>query len=282
MRRNCHLRILSSLVLAILWALVAHEPLRAHGEVHELIKLTSEKIAANPQDARLRVERSLMFGQDGDFQSALTDLDEAARLEPLNEMVLALRGNILFQMGKPKEAKILQESFLHKHPEHRQVRFDYCKTLQQLGETGKVLAELDLLIGSTDSPTPDAIGMRLEITEAISPNGPELALNWLNALLQKHPLPVFEQTALRLEMMLGKNEEALLRLDQLISISPRPEMLHARKAELLAKMQNQPAAQREWQEALRSISLLPESIRASKSVAALEKRAVDFLKLSPP
>jgi predicted Zn-dependent protease len=264
-------------MLVALAAIACSKVCHAHGDVHESITEISKLIASKPGDSSLLLQRVSLYSQHGEFAEALKDLDAVEKLDAANDMVTAWRANLYFKQGRPNDAKPLQESFLKKHPANLQVKFDFCQTLRQLGEMDAALGELDALISSSEIPSPDAVAMRLELCEASGENGAAKSLEWLNAFLAKHPLPVFNEAALQLEMKLQRNDEALARLDKMITASARPETIHARKAELLSTMKNIPAARLEWQAALNSIGALPEAIRMTRSVVAMQKRATDFL-----
>jgi predicted Zn-dependent protease len=180
-------------------------------------------------------------------------------------------------MGKPAEAKELQQAFLQKYPKQDQVRFEYCRTLADLGEQDAALRELDALISAAEHPSPDVIAMRLEITESIKETGPELALSWLNRFLEKHPLPVFQEAALRLEIKLGKTSDALRRLDFLVASAARPEALLLKKAEVLHASGQSMRARTAAVQAQQAISRLPDGTRNSRATISLLEKLRVFL-----
>lgn len=256
----------------VLVQLCCQLPSSGHGDAHEALNRLTEAMVASPQDAALPFERARLYELHGDFALALADLDRVAKLNPGDQRAVALRARILRLMGKPKEAKALQQAFLESHPQQYQVRFEYCRTLVDLGETEVATKELDALISTAEHPSPDVVAMRLEITEAIQENGPALALAWLNEFLAKHSLPVFQDAALRLEIHLGKTADALRRLDELVSTAPRPEALLLRKAELLQSTGQTNAAAAAARQAQQAISRLPDAVRNSRaSQKLLEK-----------
>ncbi len=249
----------------------------AHGDVHESIAAVSKEIEAKPDKAGLYFERASLYAQFDHFAEALDDLAKVNAIEPENDLPKALCGNILRRSGKPAEARVEQEAFLKKHPQHAQVRFDYAQTLADLKEPAAALRELDVLIAAAEHPAPDAVAMRLRLTEA---TGAAAALTWLNDFLTKHPLPVFQEEALRLEIKLGRNAAALQRMDAMIAKAPRPESLCLRKAELLAATGDKQGAQAAARAAQAAIARLPAHIRSTKASTDLETKATKFL--SPP
>ena len=252
-----------------------------HGDAHEGLKKLTESMAASPQDASLVFDRAALYEQHGDFALALADLDQVVKLSPLDQRSIALRARILRLMGKPAEAKVLQQAFLQKYPKQDQVRFEYCRTLADLGEQEEAVRELDGLISSAEHPSPDVVAMRLEITESIKETGPEQALTWLNHFLEKHPLPIFQEAALRLEIKLGKTSDALRRLDFLVASTPRPEAFLLKKAEILHASGQAASARTAAVQAQQAISRLPDATRNSRaSISLLDKLRV-FLPTNP-
>jgi len=280
MWRNCHQPARYSALAAVLLCLAPGE-VQGHGEVHEIIALITREIEAKPKMASLRFERASLYAQNDHFAEALEDLAQVNALEPGNDLPMALRGNIFRRMGKPAEARAEQEAFLKKHPAHAQVRFDYCQTLAELKETEAALRELDALITAAEHPAPDAVAMRLRLTEARGADGPAAALVWLDAFLTKHPLPVFEEEALRLEMKLNRPGGAVKRMDAMIAKAPRPESLFLRKAELLAGAGDKAGAATAARAALDAIGRLPAHVRSTRATTGLEARAQQILSRPP-
>lgn len=254
-----------------------------HGDAHEALKRINEAITISPQEASLVFDRAALYEQHGDFELALADLDRVVKLSPSDERCMALRARILRHAGHPAEAKVLQKAFLEKFPKQAQVRFEYSRTLADLGEQQEAIRELDVLIADAEHPSPDVVAMRLELTESSKESGPSLALAWLNSFLEKHPLPVFQEAALRLEIKLGKSAEALRRLDFLVASAPRPETFLLRKAELLQSSGQIALASAAAKRAEQAISRLPDAARNSRAIQSLLQKVRIFLPtVSPP
>jgi tetratricopeptide (TPR) repeat protein len=276
MWRKCNL-IGRRCVLAAAFAGLALVTAHGHGDVHEAIVMISKEIEAKPADAGLLCERALLYSQAEHYAEALADLAKADQLDPANDTPMAMRGRIFRSTGRLAEARAAQETFLKKHPAHVQVKFDYCRTLVDLKDTVAALRELDSLISTAKAPPPDAVALRLQLTEAKGPEGRVEALDWIKAFLSKHPLPVFEEHALGLEIELGRTADAVQRLDRLIATAPRPESWCLRKAELLSVSGDRAGAQSAARAAEEAIAKLPSHIRGSNACMALEQRVQKFL-----
>ena len=249
----------------------------AHGDVHESIMRMSQEIENQPDLPALRMERAGLFSQHGEFEKALKDLAKVSALEPGNDFARALRGEIFRRTGKLAEAREEQEAFLKKHPQHAQVRWEYCRTLADTGDAAPALRELDALIGAAEHPSPDAVALRLKLTEAI---GKEEALRWLNGFLEKHPLPVFQEHALRLESAVGRTVEAVKRLDLMISSAARKETLFLRKAAILHDVGDKAGAAAAALSAQECMVKLPTHLRGTPATTALMQQVEKILSSS--
>ena len=249
---------------------------RGHGDVHESIVRLTQEIEAQPERAALRMERAGLYSQHEEFEKALADLSQVQVLEPGNDFSVALRGEVLRRMGRLAEARAEQEAFLKKHPQHAQVRWDYCRTLADAKDTAAALRELDALIAAAQPPSPEAVALRLALTEA---DGKENALKWLNGFLEKHPLPVFQEHALRLELALGHTAEAMKRLDAMIAAAPRRETLLLRKAALCQQSGDKAGAAAAALSAQEALARLPAHLRGTPATTALLRQVQQILSL---
>jgi len=268
---------LALLLPALLWG-GAVPAVQGHGDVHQAIVMLTEELGAQPENTRLLFERATLYAHYDHWTEALADLDKIAAVEPGHATQPALRASVLRRSGKPAEARVLQEAFLQKYPRHARVRGDYAQTLADLQDTAGALRELDALIGAAEHPPPDAVAFRLRLAEAADPAA---ALAWLDRFLTRHPLPVFQEEALRLELQLGRAEAALARLDRMTAAAPRPEFLLLRKAELLQAAGDKQAAARAARAAQEAIAKLPAHVRSTKACAELKTKAARFLTTTP-
>ncbi len=267
-------------LLAAVLLFVVSPPARGHGDLHESIGRISKEIETHPGEPALLLARASLYSQHGDHEKALADLAILQALEPANELAGAVRGQVFHRMGRLQDARAEQEAFLAKHPQHRQVQWDYCRTLADAKDTPAALRALDDLLASAEHPSPDAAALRLSVTEASGLDGPAQALAWLDGFLTKHPLPVFQEHALRLEIALGHRRNALERLDTMIAAAPRKETLLLRKATLCRQAGDEAAALAAAKQAAEALSRLSAHARATPASSALAEQVRLFL--SPP
>lgn len=93
-----------------------------------------------PSFARDYLFRSLAYYQKGQFQQALTDINESVRLDPGDGNALHHRANVLFALGRMEEARVAYEQTLKQIPEEGSAWNNLGATLDQLGRTDDALA----------------------------------------------------------------------------------------------------------------------------------------------
>jgi predicted Zn-dependent protease len=253
-----------------------------HGDVHEGIVRLTQEIEGRPEAAGLRLERAGLYMHHGEYENALGDLAQVEAVEPGNDFPQALRGEVLRRMGRLVEARAAQEAFLKKYPQQAQVRWEYCRTLADAKDTASAQRELDALIAAAEHPSPDAVALRLSVTESAGPDGKAAALRWLNGFLEKHPLPVFHEHALRLETAMGRTADAMARLERMIAAAPRQEVLLLRKAALCRAAGDEAGAVTAARAAQEAMARLPEHVRNTPATAALMAQVPQYLSSKSP
>lgn len=273
MLRDMYRRFVKGLATAVgaIWLATASLA-SGHGDEHAAIVDLTQRIAEMPGEARWPFERAGLYSRHGDFALALSDLAKAEALDKEMDAVKALRAQVLFKTGKPQEARILQAAYLQKHPQDEQVRIDLSEALAAVGEVDAALREMDAVLEAAENPSPDVVARRIELTEQQAEDGPSRALEWLVNHMKSHPLPVFEETALRLEIQLGKIPEALHRMDRLIAAAARPAVWRVRKAELLVARGRTSEARECALGALEALDRLPEPLRSTEASGLLRMR----------
>jgi predicted Zn-dependent protease len=272
----CIPRILRCCILAA-GVIISARAVNAHGDGHAVIAAVTERLQAQPGNTVLLLERSALLAQHGDFAPALLDLQEVRRLEPGNDRELVLRGSVLRRAGQLQEAREALEAFQQKYPRNHQSGYELAQVLAALGDTPAALPLLDGLIAAAEHPAPDAVALRLRQTVNDGAEGPARALTWLDGFLERHPLPVFHEEALKLEIQLGRTAGALRRLDSMIAKAPRPESLYLRKAALLASAGDSAGAQAAARSALEALAKLPPHLASHPSCTAMKQQAMSIL-----
>jgi len=250
--------------------LAAASPLLAHGDVHDQIDALTKRIAAEPENAELRLRRGELRRVHGDTELALADYREAARLDPSLEAVGLCVARAFLEGGRPAEAAPPLERALARRPDDAEALLLRARVHAALGETARAAALFPRALAAAKSPTPD---LYAETARALAADGRrEDALAALESGLSRlgHPVSL-EEAALEMELALGRTDAALARLGRLASASKRPERWLARRAEVLERAGRPVEAREAFTSAVHAIETLPPRLRASRATAALEE-----------
>ena len=256
--------------------LLSPERLPAHGDLHERIARLSDRIALNPADATLHVQRASLRVQHEEWSAALDDCRTAARLGSAAPSLPLLEARCLAALHRPEEAAALYRRVLEAHPESAEARSGLAALLSQQGRTQDAARLLDNGLSHATDPQ-----QWLDAAQAWQAAGdPVRALNTITrGITALGPLVSLEEPALDLEITLGRTEDALARLTRLETKSPRRELWLVRRAEVLFHAQRFPEAETARRNALAAIEQLPPRLRHTRAMQALVPR---LNRLAPP
>jgi predicted Zn-dependent protease len=216
-----------------LWIFLTNQA-SAHPESGALLTYLSAQITKEPSNAGLYAQRARVYVHMRRPDLAWVDQSRAVRLDPgLAELPL-LAAEILFAMGQPSAALAEIEQFLRERPEDLAALRLAAETLSSLGRHQEAASVLQRLISLLSRPTPDLV---LELARELERAGqPVEALKALDPWLARYPrsTALFEN-AIRIELALGRREQAIVRLERLAKLSPRAEEWLRRRADLLAE-----------------------------------------------
>jgi tetratricopeptide (TPR) repeat protein len=143
--------------------------------------------------------RKLALQADCEYREANVEqanalLARALQLDPKNFDALLLQGTIASEQGRPDDAKKSLDAAVASDPADFTARFRFAQVLQQLGETEKADAQMELKNRYTDlrrrfaelhqeaSTKPDDASIRRELAETAKLlHKPELAKMWMRA-----------------------------------------------------------------------------------------------------
>ncbi|MEN9675760.1 MAG: hypothetical protein RIS76_1656 [Verrucomicrobiota bacterium] len=250
----------------------------AHGPQHEQILEIDAQIARQPDNAELLLRRADLYRLDDDEDRALADLDAAEKLRPSLEGIGWVRARVFLNRAQPAAALPHLNRWLEIHPRHGSALTARALAREQTGDPAGAVEDYSRAIGATQTPTPDLFLARARAQRRVGPEFFREALRGLDeGITQTGSLVVLQMEAMNLEMALGRTEEALSRLDNLLRNAARKESWYARRAEFLEQAQRQPEAREAWQQTLKACLVLPSRLRQARSTQALETRAREHL-----
>jgi tetratricopeptide (TPR) repeat protein len=249
----------------------------AHGKAHDQIARASARIAADPKNAALYLERGELHRLHREFDEASRDYERAAALDPRLEALDLARGLLLAGSGKPFEALAPLRRYLALRPGDLRARIATGRAYAAIGEHEAATAELAAALDASPAVDPDLL---LELTASLTAAGrSEEALRRLDLAMQTLGLlPTLQTAAVDLEVAQGRIDAALRRIDRAAAAAPRKESWLARRGDLLVAAGRSAEAREAYQAALASIETVPAARRRTRGMAALEAHILGALR----
>lgn len=244
----------------------------AHGAYHEEIQRTDEQIAENPRDGSLWFRRGYLNVLHGEWQTALSDLERADRVEPNKYATDWLRGQALASGNKLDAAKVVLDDFITKYPLHGGALADRARVLIKLGQLEAALADYRDALKKTANPEPDLVQ---EVANAlVSANLHEEAADLIdNHLKRLGHSPGLITLALDLEIKLGRYDAALSRVDAMQKTAPRAEPWMAKRASVLVQAGRIEESKQAWKSLFDHIQALPNLERGAHSMQIIAEQS---------
>lgn len=270
------------LLLVLAW-LPGPLPLAAHPGLDEQIARLSQQITASPLDTRLYLERARLHRRHHDAQAARADLDQAARLDPVESLVELERGLLRAAERDFETALVSLNHFLATRPGHVRAILARAQVLAQLGKGLEAAEDFTTVIDTASDPRPENY---LERARALASTGfqfiPEAIRGLDEGLARLGPLVTLEEKAIELELQRSHYDDALNRLDRLCEPLPRKETCLVRRGGILEAAERLDEARHDFTRAIDSITKLPLRHRATGAMQELQARAEQALeRLSP-
>ena len=265
------MRCLYSLMLAV-W-LAAPWSGRAHGDLHDQMASVTGQIQQEPANAVLYLKRGELHRAHGDWDDALADYDQAARLVRDGTDLDFFRGRLLLEAHRAKSARACLDRFLARQPDHAEALIVRARVLFQLGEGLAAAADFNRALGRLAEPKPDYYLERAQALISAGDARLEEAVRGLDEGMKRlGPLIALQLRAIDLEVARKNFAGALLRLDTVLEQSPRRETWLARRGEILLQAGRGQEAREAFDRALKTIESLPVNSRKTRAMLALENR----------
>jgi tetratricopeptide (TPR) repeat protein len=265
------------LLLLPSFALVSPVSAEAHGAVHEQIDALTQQINQAPKNAGLYVMRGELYTEHGDLDAALSDYHRAGQLNPGLSIVDLARGKTLFQAGRFPSAKEALDRYLVLQPHHTDALVFRARVLAQLGQRDASVTDYTRAIeylARLGHPNPDYYFERARLVAAGGHSHVRDAIRGLDdGLVALGPLATLQLYAIELELIIGRTESALARLDSVAAQqSHRPEAWLSRRGEILEHGGRAEDARAAYERALAAIEALSPRYRKTRATLELEAR----------
>jgi len=253
-------------------------PAVSHPEIELSIQEVTRRIAADPSNASLYLQRGDFYRIHQEWSAAVADFDRARQLDPSLRLLDFSVGKMRFETGQPEAALAHLNRFLAKEHDdaegltlrgHILVRLD--DPLAAAADYGRAI---DLRVGEGAKPPPDLFIWRARALMAAGGKHCTQALRGLEEGLDLLARPItLELEALDVELVLKRFDDALSRADRLASASARPEPWLVRRGGILERSGRLAESRQSYLAALEAITALPASRRNTDTLVKLEREA---------
>lgn len=258
------IRTLAAIALLVL----AGSPSFGHEGTDAQIAEVSRRIAGEPENARLYLQRGELYRIHGDRAHALEDYSSAEKLDRDLSAVDLGRARIYFEDQRYWEAKRFLDRLVRNEPENAEGAILRARSLAKLGSIAAAVREWERAHRLTQNPTPE---FYLEWSRVVGDDGRAIAV--LDAgIARLGPVVTLELAAVDLELRRQNHDAALQRIALLAKQSPRKESWLARRGEILLAASRKAEACRAFDEAMRSLEALPDSRRQTRAMSYLQQR----------
>ena len=252
---------------------------KAHGDIHEQIDTVSTQIAADPTDFRLYMKRGNLYRQHQDWDQALASYESARAYHATWTDIDFLRAETMRSAGLNHAALVVYDTFLDTHPNHEQALLARAQTLANLGRNAEAASAYGNALRRMPNPSPDCFIEQANVNHRLGDHSITQALDGLDFGMQKIGIVApLQQAAIGFELQLSNYDAALERLETLLLLPGRKEMMLAQKGDILALAGRAKDARIVYTRALELIDSLPDARRLAPMSDQLKMRIQDRLK----
>ncbi len=239
----------------------------AHPDFDVVGREVDRLVAADPANAKLRIDQAQVRKRAGDWDGALVALAQAQVLGADPDAVDAARASVYLAAGFPRMAAFQCDTVLARRPDAFDVLFERGRSQLALGELDNADRDFARAIAGMTTVHPEHVMIRADALRARARRAE--ALQALDAgITRLGPLPSLELTAIDIELELQRYDSALARLDLLLRQTPTNAAWMARRAEILKQADRPEEARTEFAHALRQLETNPPK-RQSPATRAL-------------
>lgn len=263
--------------LFVVLLLVSHpSAVRAHPSSAERIAFLDREVEARPEDPRPYLERGAEYSHDGQYELALADLRKA---EELGDPIVAAYelGLLHHRMGRLAVARTYLDAFLARSPNDALALEERARLLGELGQVDAAVADYERLFAVSRHPNPGSYVAAARLLAAQGEGGIAPALAMLDRGMERlGVVPQLQQPALELELLRGREAQALDRLRSLEPALGESPDWKVEMAELLLRTERAGEARAFLASASAQLATLrqtPARRALATRVAALEREA---------
>ena len=250
-------------------------PAPAHPEIDVQIADLTVRIASQPGDPMLYVRRGELHRVHRRWSAAEADFRQARKVDPELGVVDFHLGRMLLEAGEYQRALETLNRFLAASPRHVEALVSRARVRSRMGEPAAAAVDFTAALAALGDTGRVKPTYYVERSRALQAAGRlEQAVQGLDEGLARLGDPVtLELYAIELELLRGRHDAALTRLERIAARSARAEAWLVRRGEILEQTGRTDEAREAYTEALEAIAALPVSRRWNRAVQQLEQAA---------
>lgn len=281
--RECRIGFAAVLVLV----LAGGAPCFGHVGVDERIESLGDRIAHDPKNAELYLDRAELHRSHQHWDEALADYRKAQELltgssdDAEYQKVPFYMGRLWQERGRPQKALPLLNAFLAKFPEHGGALESRAKAYYDAGMPLSAARDMDTLIKLKKKSIPQYYLDKTKYLLGAGPGYHDWAMAAIDdGIARSGPLVTLIHFAVVTERKHGRYDQALAYIEQLPdSLRNLPEWL-VRRADILYDA-GRPEAAEAYRATLDAIKRLPPRVQNRKAIRQLKTRLTSRLAHPP-
>ncbi len=247
-------------------------PALAHPGASSAIDHYSHEIEENPRDQAHYIRRGIAYSNDGQYDKALADFEQAKTLgKPI--VVSFDLGVLHYRRGEFATASDYFDEYLEAFPDHAACLEYRARLKRDMGDTKGAVADFKRVFALQQRPNPGHYISVAEMLQATGPDGIDQALEILDQGNAKLGLtPQLQRHAIALELQRGRPDLAISRLQTLEPMLGGSPDWKVDMAELQLQAGNKDAATTLLQTAEQQL----DTLRKTPARIALKERIVEL------
>jgi tetratricopeptide (TPR) repeat protein len=251
----------------------------AHPGLDELRRAADVAVALSPAEPQPHLQRARVLELQREWDAALAELNAAAAYGADADAVGATRVSILLAAGRSQAALREIDRVLPHRPDAYWLVFDRGRALLALGQARPAAQDFGRAIAAMPAPQPEHVFAQRDALLSLGDRA--AAVTALDAGMARiGRVASLQLAAVDLEVELGRTDDALRRLDELIEREGRNPVWIAQRGDILRRAGRDAAARAEYERALALIEARPAMQRV-KAFEALKQRLRTALAPAP-
>lgn len=241
----------------------------AHPGIHEHEEMVKSELAESPTDPDRHVSLGRVQGEKREWDAALASYATARRLGADDARISLLEGGTYLEAGWPRMAKVRFDTILETNPDDGAARLGRARTWMKLEHPEEAAEDYRVAISTLPSIQP---GYVLEYKDALvaADRSADAVAALDTGIARLGQVPSLQLAAIDTEVEAERYDDALRRVDLLLTTSPGHPQWSARRAEILELAGRNEEARLAYVDALEHIQIRTARRRA-KRLDALEQ-----------